>query len=72
MNTEHTWFLLFEGSSVDGRGSPKYVGRTIDKHAARTHYINVKNNPYSIGKVEIITDNSRTVATSSTNWESYE
>ena len=69
MNTEHTWFLLFDGSSVDGRGFPRYIGRTIDKYAARLHYDNVKNNPYSIGKVEIITDNSHTVATSKTDWE---
>ena len=51
------WYLLYGGSSVDGRGPGKYLGRTIDVFVAARHYIEISKSPYSTGYVEVITDN---------------
>lgn len=50
------WFLMYDGSSPDGRGSAKYVGRTEDWEIARAFYDVNENNPYWTGYVEIVTD----------------
>lgn len=50
------WYLLFDGSSPDGRGEPKYVGRTTSKALAQKHFKEVESNPYSTGKVMIAND----------------
>lgn len=50
------WYLLYDSTSQDGWGHPKYVSRTLDKKVALKHFDNCKKNPYSIGKVVIITD----------------
>lgn len=47
------WYLLFAGTSTDGLGTPKYVGRTTDINKAAQHYREVKQSPYSTGKVMI-------------------
>lgn len=51
-----TWFLLFDGSSPDGRGEGKYVGRTTDVKHATWHFRKVNGNPYSTGYVMIVTE----------------
>ena len=56
---EGTWYLLFDGSSPDGRGNPNYIGRTTDKKKAVAHYKKCKS-PYSTGKVIIVTDDRHT------------
>lgn len=50
------WFLLFDGSSADGRGAGSYCGRTTDINIARRHLLTCKKNPYSIGGVKMVTD----------------
>ena len=50
------WFLLYDGSSVDGRGSPDYFGRTKDRKLAMEWLKERETNPYSIARVMIITD----------------
>ena len=50
------WFLLFDGSSEDGRGEPKYCGRTSHKEVAKKHFQKVDSSPYSTGKVMIAND----------------
>lgn len=50
------WYLLFDGSSPDGRGEPKYIGRTTSKTIAKKHFKEVESNPYSTGKVMIAND----------------
>ena len=50
------WYLLFEGSSPDGRGEPDYVGRTSHKELALKHFKKVIDSPYSTGKVMIAND----------------
>jgi hypothetical protein len=50
------WYLLFDGSSTDGRGEPKYTGRTTHKELAKKHFKKVDKNPYSTGKVMIAND----------------
>ena len=50
------WYLLFDGSSPDGRGEPDYVGRTTHKELALKHYKKVNESPYSTGKVMIAND----------------
>jgi len=51
------WFLLFDGTSCDGRGEPKFVGRTSHEKEALQHFKKVeKSRPYGIGKVMIVTD----------------
>jgi len=51
-----TWYLLFGGSSPDGRGEGDYVGRTTDKKVAFKHFNRISKDPYSTGCVKIITD----------------
>lgn len=57
------WYLLFDGSSPDGRGEPKYVGRTTHKALAKKHFKKIDSNPYSTGKVLIANDFSLKTAT---------
>lgn len=56
------WYLLFDGSSPDGRGYPKFVGRTTNKAEAKKHHEKVSRDPYSTGMVMIANDNSYTRA----------
>ena len=65
-----TWYLLYGGESEDGRGSGKYIGRTTDKTVAEKHFKQCRKNPYSTGKVQIVTDTSSEVAYAQTRWES--
>jgi len=51
-----TWYLLFDGDSPDGMGSPDYIGRTLDKDKAQAHHDKCRENPYSTGKVVVVTD----------------
>lgn len=53
------WYLLYDGESVDGMGKPDYLTRTTDKKVALEHYKKCKENPYSIGKVVVITDDKQ-------------
>ena len=57
-----TWFLLEDGSSPDGRGRGKYVGRTTDKQKALKHFMKVRKSPYSTGRVLVVTDKKMFVA----------
>ena len=52
--TEPTLFLLYSGTSEDGRGSANYAGRTTDKAKAKKHYEKCIKNPYSTGYVVIL------------------
>lgn len=56
IDAQPTWYLLYEGTSPDGRGSAEYVGRTIDPAVARAHHKKVHGSPYSTGYVMRITD----------------
>lgn len=56
MAKRETWFLLFGGQSSDGRGDGKYEGRTTDVKEAADHMRKVSSNPYSVGSVQIVTD----------------
>lgn len=56
------WFLLYGGTSCDGAGPGKYIGRTLDVDEARKHFLKCRKNPYSTGKVEIITDTEHHIA----------
>lgn len=60
-----TEYLLFFGTSEDGRGNPDYVGRTTDKKQAYKHFKLCENNPYSNNKVMILTDDEFTTASES-------
>ena len=51
-----TWYLLYGGSSGDGRGDGEYVGRTCNISVAARHYREISKNPYSTGYVTVITD----------------
>lgn len=64
-----TWYLLYDGSSADGRGTPRYIGRTLDKVVAERHYKKCENDPYCTGKVIIITDIAEMQASYWTNWK---
>jgi hypothetical protein len=54
--SNEVWYLLFGGTSDDGAGPGKYIGRTTDYEEAREHYEECKRNPYSVGYVMIVTD----------------
>ena len=49
-------FHLYDGSSEDGRGMGKYVGRTLDPKKALEHHYKVRSSWYSTGKVDVVTD----------------
>lgn len=51
------WFLLFDGSSPDGLGTPKYKGRTGDPLTAMEHLSKVANDGYSTGEVRAYNHN---------------
>ena len=53
-----TWYLLYDGSSPDGRGDAKYIGRTVIKKEAERHHEKTRKNPYSTGYVMAVTDDS--------------
>lgn len=64
-----TWYLLFDGTSVDGRGEGRYIGRTTDPEKAKRHYQKCSENPYSVGHVAIVTDTTMERAWQNTVWE---
>jgi hypothetical protein len=66
--SNEVWYLLFDGTSVDGTGPGKYIGRTTDYEEARKHYKKCEHNPYSVGKVVIVTDTRHDRAWSG-DWE---
>lgn len=49
------WYLMYDGSSPDGRGGAKYFGRTTDREIAEEFYLSNKKNPYWTGYVDIVT-----------------
>ena len=51
-----TWYVLFDGDSEDGRGNAYFVKRTTNKEEAKRHYEKCKNDFYSTGYVQYITD----------------
>lgn len=59
-------YLMFDGSSEDGRGQPNYVGKTNSKTTAKKHHNKCKNNPYSTGRVMVASDSAFVVATDET------
>ena len=50
-----TWYLLYDGSSPDGRGTARYVARTLSKERAEEFYNVNKESPHWTGYVEIVT-----------------
>ncbi len=57
---DRTQYLLYGGSSVDGRGRGEYKGRTTDVNVAAKYYVEeILANPYSIGYVEAVTDTAQ-------------
>ena len=64
-----TWYLLYEGSSPDGRGFPVYIGRTRSKLIAKKHYTDTAKDPYSNGCVEFVTPTEKSQVNQWTNWE---
>lgn len=53
-----TIYLLFDGSSEDGRGTPSFIEATEDRIKALSHYQKVTDNPYSTGYVQVLTKTS--------------
>lgn len=51
-------FLLYSGTSVDGYGASKFLKATESKEEAFEHYKNIKFDPYSTGKVQVLTEDS--------------
>lgn len=51
-------YLLYDGTSEDGRGNGKFYKSTKDKKEALKHYKAVKKDPYSIGSVWVLTSSS--------------
>lgn len=51
------WFLMYGGSSEDGRGPGQYLGRTFHPCHALTFYRkHIKGNPYSTGYITAVFD----------------
>lgn len=45
-----TWYILYDGTSPDGRGDPVYLTRTTDPEIARK-FLKDRNDPHSLAKV---------------------
>jgi hypothetical protein len=56
MTAAPVWYLLYSGSSVDGRGHGVYTSRTIDAVAAARHALACLQNPYATGYVLAVND----------------
>ena len=54
-NLPEAIYLLYDGSSSDGRGDPDYRGWTTDKTVAEKHKKKCQSSPYYTGRVEVIT-----------------
>jgi len=67
--TEPTWYVLYDGQSVDGMGHPKYYTRTTNKVVAKKHWKKCKDNPYSTGKVVAYTDTKEIRIIFDYDWE---
>ncbi len=67
--TEPTWYILYDGLSVDGRGDPDFYKRTTDKQEAIEHWKKCKDNPYSTGKVVAYTDTKQIRIIFDYHWE---
>jgi hypothetical protein len=57
---EEAWYLIYEGSSPDGRGSPAFSYRTTDRARALNSLKEMRDNPYSNGYVIMVTDEEST------------
>ena len=64
-----TWYLLYDGSSPDGRGTPRYIGRTRNKLVAKKHYKDISKDPYSTGGVEYVTKTEKHQVNQWTDWD---
>ena len=53
-------YVLYGGYSEDGRGSGTFLKATESKEEALSHYRDVKSDPYSVGSVKVLTENSFT------------
>ena len=53
---EPTWYLVFAGSSCDGRGEPDFNTRTTDRLEAIALYRKLVCSPYDFGHVIEVTD----------------
>lgn len=60
-SSKENWYILYGGSSADGLGPCRYVGRTTDQEIAMEHYLTVRSDPRSTGKVVIITEDKEIV-----------
>lgn len=49
-------FILYGGSSADGRGEGDFESRTADPKVAYDHWRTIKGDPYSTGCVQVLTD----------------
>lgn len=57
VSNEPTWYLLYGGTSEDGRGNAVYEGRTTDVDVALKHRKKLdKAGSYSTGHIMAVTD----------------
>jgi len=56
------WYLLYKGTSQDGRGHPSYAGRTQDPATARAFLTQERKSLYTISHVLVVTETSAVIA----------
>ena len=77
MTTRHntscpdTIFVLYGGTSCDGMGPAEYIGPTLDTAAAYKHWIECKNDPYSVGRVVVLTKKFEKTLIWQNDWDEY-
>lgn len=60
MNEPDVVFVLYGGTSPDGRGTGVYIGFTIDPEKALSYYReHIQDNSYSIGYVLVLEEESK-------------
>lgn len=72
MAIEETWYLLYEGTSVDGSGSAPYHSRTTVKEVAKWFWEKERRNPYSTSRVVVITDTKEQRIVYGSQWDQYD
>ena len=65
------WYLLYDGSSVDGMGKGSYCGRTTNCLVAKAHHDTHHPDPYSLASVKAITDTNEYWVHCHGNWNQW-
>jgi hypothetical protein len=68
IKSANPWFILYGGTSEDGRGPGEYLGRTTLLYVAKEHLDKCISDPYSTGSVQIVCNTFHRSVVSEGGW----